>query len=58
VIDDHKASGLAVLIVDRDWHKVLSRSNRALVLQKGLVVMHGNAQDMLHNPDLPNYLGV
>jgi len=58
VIDEMKASGLAVLIVDRDWHKVLSRSNRALVLQKGLVVMHGEAQDMLHNPDLPNYLGV
>lgn len=58
VIDDIKASGMAVLIVDRDWHKVLSRSNRALVLQKGLVVMQGDAQDMLHNPDLPNYLGV
>ncbi|MEY4439112.1 MAG: hypothetical protein RIQ36_576 [Pseudomonadota bacterium] len=58
VIDEIKASGLAVLIVDRDWHKVLSRSNRALVLQKGLVVMQGDAQDMLQNPDLPNYLGV
>jgi branched-chain amino acid transport system ATP-binding protein len=58
VIDDIKASGMAVLIVDRDWHKVLSRSTRALVLQKGLVVMHGDAQDMLHNPELPNYLGV
>ncbi|WP_310627987.1 ABC transporter ATP-binding protein [Limnohabitans sp.] len=58
VIDEIKASGLAVLIVDRDWHKVLSRSNRALVLQKGLVVLQGDANDMLHNPDLPNYLGV
>ena len=58
VIDEMKASGLAVLIVDRDWHKVLSRSTRALVLQKGLVVMHGDAQDMLHNPELANYLGV
>jgi branched-chain amino acid transport system ATP-binding protein len=58
VIDDIKASGMAVLIVDRDWHKVLSRSNRALVLQKGLVVLHGDAQDLLHNPELPNYLGV
>jgi branched-chain amino acid transport system ATP-binding protein len=58
VIDDIKNSGLAVLIVDRDWHKVLSRSNRALVLQKGLVVMQGDAQDMLHNPDLPSHLGV
>ncbi len=58
VIDEIKASGLAVLIVDRDWHKVLSRSNRALVLQKGLVVMQGDAKAMLQNPDLPNYLGV
>lgn len=58
VIDDIKASGMAVLIVDRDWHKVLSRSNRALVLQKGLVVLHGDANALLHNADLPNYLGV
>ena len=58
VIDDIKASGMAVLIVDRDWHKVLSRSNRALVLQKGLVVLHGDAKDLLQDPELPNYLGV
>jgi branched-chain amino acid transport system ATP-binding protein len=58
VIDNIKASGMAVLIVDRDWHKVLSRSNRALVLQKGLVVLHGDAQDLLKDPALPNYLGV
>ena len=58
VIDDIKASGMAVLIVDRDWHKVLSRSNRALVLQKGLVVLQGDAQDLLKDPELPNYLGV
>ena len=58
VIDDIKASGMAVLIVDRDWHKVLSRSNRALVLQKGLVVLHGDAQNLLQDPELPNYLGV
>lgn len=58
VIDEIKASGMAVLIVDRDWHKVLSRSNRALVLQKGLVVLHGESQDLLKDPELPNYLGV
>jgi branched-chain amino acid transport system ATP-binding protein len=58
VIDEIKASGLAVLIVDRDWHKVLSRSNRALVLQKGLVALQGDAQDLLNDPALPNYLGV
>jgi branched-chain amino acid transport system ATP-binding protein len=58
VIDEIKASGLAVLIVDRDWHKVLSRSDRALVLQKGLVALHGDAHDMLNNPALQSYLGV
>lgn len=58
VIEDIKASGMAVLIVDRDWHKVLSRSNRALVLQKGLVVLQGNAHDLLVDPKLPDYLGV
>ncbi len=58
VIDDIKSSGLAVLIVDRDWHKVLSRSSRALILQKGLVVLQGDAQDLLTDKDLPSYLGV
>jgi len=58
VIDEIKASGLAVLIVDRDWHKVLSRSNRALVLQKGQVVLNGDAQVLLNDPALPNFLGV
>ena len=58
VIDDIKSSGLAVLIVDRDWHKVLSRSSRALILQKGLVVLQGDAQDLLKDEALPNFLGV
>lgn len=58
VIEDIKSSGLAVLIVDRDWHKVLSRSSRALILQKGLVVLQGDAQDLLTDKDLPSYLGV
>jgi branched-chain amino acid transport system ATP-binding protein len=58
VIDDIKSSGLAVLIVDRDWHKVLSRSSRALILQKGLVVLQGDAQALLEDKALPNFLGV
>ena len=58
VIDEIKASGLAVLIVDRDWHKVLSRSDRALVLQKGLSVLSGTASELIQHPDLPGYLGV
>lgn len=58
VIEEIKASGLAVLIVDRDWHKVLSRSDRDLVLQKGMVVLDGKASDLLANKALTNYLGV
>lgn len=49
---------MAVLIVDRDWHKVLSRSNRALVLQKGMVALSGDSIDLLKNPELPSFLGV
>jgi len=58
VIDEIKAGGMAVLIVDRDWHKVLSRSNRALVLQKGQAVLQGEAQALMRDPELPGYLGV
>lgn len=58
VIDEIKKSGLAVLIVDRDWQRVLGRSDRALVLQKGLVVMQGESKELLSDPQLHNFLGV
>jgi branched-chain amino acid transport system ATP-binding protein len=58
VIETIKKSGLSVLIVDRDWHKVLKRSDKALVLQKGLVVLEGDSKAMLLNPQLHNFLGV
>ena len=43
VIGDIRQSGIATLIVDRDYRKVLAHSDRALVLQKGQVVMQGDA---------------
>lgn len=58
VIDEIKRGGMAVLIVDRDWHRVLSRSDRAYVLQKGRVVLQGEAQALLGDARLPQYLGV
>ena len=58
VIDTIKASGMAVMIVDRDWRKVLTRSDKAIVLQKGLSVMQGHASELLEDPSLPQYLGV
>jgi branched-chain amino acid transport system ATP-binding protein len=58
VIGAIRASGMATLIVDRDWRRVLAHSDRALVLQKGQVVMQGRAGDVAGDPKLAGYLGV
>lgn len=58
VVGDIRASGIATLIVDRDYRKVLARSNRAFVLQKGQVVLHGAAEEVSNSPALSGYLGV
>lgn len=58
VIAEIRAAGIATLIVDRDYRKVLAHSDRALVLQKGQVVLEGAAQDVAASPQLSSYLGV
>jgi branched-chain amino acid transport system ATP-binding protein len=58
VIQEIRASGIATLIVDRDWRKVLQNTDRAIVLQKGQVVLEGNSEDIAKHPQLMNYLGV
>ena len=58
VIGEIRTSGIATLIVDRDWRKVLGRSDRALVLQKGQVVMAGESAAIMQDPALAGYLGV
>lgn len=58
VIETIKASGLATLIVDRDYRKVLAKADQAMVLQKGQVVLSGTALEVAQNPDLAGYLGV
>lgn len=58
VIGEIRASGIATLIVDRDWRKVLARSDRALVLNKGVAVLSGRAEDVAADPALASYLGV
>jgi branched-chain amino acid transport system ATP-binding protein len=58
VISEIRGGGIATLIVDRDWRKVLARSDRALVLQKGQVVLGGNAAEVAGDPALAGYLGV
>jgi branched-chain amino acid transport system ATP-binding protein len=58
VIGEIRKDGIATLIVDRDYRKVLDRSDRALVLQKGQVVLSGPSDTVRGDPALPNFLGV
>ncbi|MDP1999837.1 MAG: ABC transporter ATP-binding protein [Rhodoferax sp.] len=58
VIAQIRSSGIATLIVDRDYRKVLAQSDHALVLQKGQVVLHGPSETLAASPELSGYLGV
>jgi branched-chain amino acid transport system ATP-binding protein len=58
VIRDIRASGIATLIVDRDYRRVLAQSDHALVLQKGLVELSGPAASVAQEPALTRLLGV
>jgi branched-chain amino acid transport system ATP-binding protein len=58
VIAEIRGGGMATLIVDRDWRKVLNRSDRALVLQKGRAVLDGSAAEVAASASLVGYLGV
>ena len=58
VLGDIRATGNASLIVDRDYRRVLARSDRALVLQKGQAVLAGPADAVADSPELAGFLGV
>ena len=58
VIGEIRATGIATLIVDRDYRKVLARCDRALVLQKGQAVLAGGADQVAADPALAGFLGV
>jgi len=58
VIGDIRKSGIATLIVDRDYRKVLAQADRAIVLQKGQVVLQGDAEALSNDPQLAACLGV
>lgn len=58
VIGEIRSSGIATLIVDRDYRKVLAHADQAVVLQKGQVVLQGQADRVSETPDLSSYLGV
>jgi branched-chain amino acid transport system ATP-binding protein len=58
VIAQIRASGIATLIVDRDYRKVLAHADRAVVLQKGQVVAHDAAEVLRQSDSLAAWLGV
>lgn len=59
VIGDIRRSGLATLVVDRNYRMVMAHSDRLVVLEKGRMVLEGQARDLAHRPEaLSRYLGV
>jgi len=58
VIAEIRRDGIATLIVDRDFRKVLAQSDRAVVLQKGQVVLAGESKALRQQPELAAFLGV
>ena len=58
VLGEIRKDGIATLIVDRDYRKVLARADRALVLQKGQVVLSGAADNLRTSTELADFLGL
>ena len=51
VIARIRETGIAVLIVDRDWRKVLAHTQRVLVMEKGRIAHDGPSDELLAAPD-------
>jgi branched-chain amino acid transport system ATP-binding protein len=58
VIGEIRHGGIATLIVDRDYRRVLAHADQALVLQKGQVVLSGAAAEVAASAALSAYLGL
>jgi branched-chain amino acid transport system ATP-binding protein len=58
VIATIRQSGLATIVVDRNYRRVIAQADRVLVLQKGDVVMAGTSAAVQDDPALAGYLGV
>ena len=59
IIGAIRATGIASLIVDRNYRSVLAHTDRCVVLEKGRVVLEGRSTDLATAPEkLAQYLGV
>jgi branched-chain amino acid transport system ATP-binding protein len=58
IVEDIKAMGTTVLLVEQNATRALSIADRAYVLETGKIVMSGDAKEMLANSDVRSaYLG-
>ncbi|CAN5457708.1 ABC transporter ATP-binding protein [soil metagenome] len=58
VIGEIRSTGIATLIVDRDYRKVLANTDRAVVMEKGLKVLSGDSAELHARPQqLSEFLG-
>jgi branched-chain amino acid transport system ATP-binding protein len=58
LLQDIKASGLTILLVEQNVKHALAISDRAYVIENGRVVLGGRAADLMHDPQLKEaYLG-
>jgi branched-chain amino acid transport system ATP-binding protein len=53
-----RATGIASLIVDRNYRTVLAQTDRCVVLQKGRVVLEGASRGLRDSATLKGFLGV
>ncbi|MEO7008188.1 MAG: ABC transporter ATP-binding protein [Caldimonas sp.] len=58
VVAGIRATGIATLVVDRDYRKVGEQSDQLVVLEKGRVVLAGPAHALRGDPRLASFLGV
>ncbi|KDB52281.1 ABC transporter-like protein [Sphaerotilus natans subsp. natans DSM 6575] len=58
VIASIRRTGIATLIVDRDYRKVCNESDRLVVMQKGRIVLEGPSEGLRGSSELAGYLGV
>ena len=53
-----RATGMATLVVDRDYRRVAAQADRLVVLQKGRVVLQGAADAVRRDPQLETFIGL
>jgi branched-chain amino acid transport system ATP-binding protein len=58
IIDDLRAQGLTMLLVEQNVHHALDSADRAYVMETGRITLEGPAAELRHDPRIErSYLG-